>query len=304
MGLHLKPLKLKNGKCPNLNQKEILLKTNRDENTLKNYLLGNMAILFQFLILSKNGKNQHSKSDTYDRFFRDIIKKGGKSVGSIQKEFDKRRKQKEIMKIREETLSRREETLSQRFIELENRENEIVIREETLNRMEERLKNKEKELNRIEQDFETEMQSIGELEEIQEAEKKIDKEEWLEEQRKLQAELFKINKGTEIEEKSENKPDLSADEVKKMKDFIKEREKEINQFKKAIKGLNAVIIKKDGEIEKLKANNPNFTVDLETKELLMVLDELLENLPEEILDRFAKSDRYLLYERVLSKHDI
>lgn len=267
-------------------------------------LSGNLFLPIILFIITKEGKKYDQKSVIYENFIRDIIKKGGKRVHSIQKDMDRKKKQKEIMKIHEETLNRREEVLSKRFIELKERENEIIIREETLKKMEERLKVKEEGLKKLEQEIEAKKPDNVDFDEANIKENSIDKEKWMEEQRKLQAELVDIRNGAKIAEKGEKKPEISRDEMLNLKESLKKREKEIEQFKKGLKDLNSVIIKKDGEIEKLKANKLNFMVDQETKDILMVLDELLEKLPEEIVDLFARSDNYLLYEKVLDKYNI
>lgn len=91
---------------------------------------------------------------------------------------------------------------------------------------------------------------------------------------------------------------------KEVEEDLKEREAEIVALKEDIDGLRNSITEKDKEIESLKANESEFSVDEETRNLLQILDELLEKLPEKVVDKFARSDDYLLYERVLEKYKL
>ena len=102
-------------------------------------------------------------------------------------------------------------------------------------------------------------------------------------------------------------PDMSGmgdEEFKEVEEDLKEREAEIVALKEDIDGLREVITLKDKEMESLKANESEFSVDEETRNILQILDELLEKLPEQIVDKFARSDDYLLYERVLEKYKL
>jgi hypothetical protein len=78
---------------------------------------------------------------------------------------------------------------------------------------------------------------------------------------------------------------------------IAARENEVNDLKD-------LLMEKDKTIEKLKAELKSSALEEDTQRILKILDNLLENLPEEIVDRFAKSDDYLLYERVLDYYKI
>ena len=48
------------------------------------------------------------------------------------------------------------------------------------------------------------------------------------------------------------------------------------------------------------SGKPNFDSDVE--KLLPVIDSLLEKLPDEVIDSFAKSDDFALYEKVVKKY--
>ena len=45
-------------------------------------------------------------------------------------------------------------------------------------------------------------------------------------------------------------------------------------------------------------------LDTDIKKILQITDELLGELPEEVINRFMRSDEYDLYERILNKYKI
>ena len=85
---------------------------------------------------------------------------------------------------------------------------------------------------------------------------------------------------------------------------LKERENELNNRRKELEELKTLIMEKDKEIEKLKASVSESAIEEDTRKILQILDDLLEKLPEEIVDKFAKSNDYLLYEKVLDTYKI
>ncbi|NIM58207.1 MAG: hypothetical protein GTO16_04600, partial [Candidatus Aminicenantes bacterium] len=138
----------------------------------------------------------------------------------------------------------------------------------------------------------------------QKGNKNFNKEEWLREQRKLQADLFRVREQVTGTENGPNSLGKMNEVFNNMETNLKEREDEFENLKKKLKELNAVIIEKDREIENLKGGEHEFTVDEDTRKLLKILDDLLEKLPEEVVDKFARSDDYLLYEKVLEKYKL
>jgi len=215
-----------------------------------------------------------------------------------------RRKQREKLKKREDTLDKREEELSNRFLDLKSRENEITVREERLKKRLEDLKVREDELKAWEVEIEAARGVETQLALGEEGDKNFNKEIWLKEQRRLQADIFKMrDEGMEAEDGTLTTI-MMNDELKDIEATLSEREKELRNLNDELKELNAVIIEKDREIEKLKGGEPEFTLDEDTKKLLKILDDLLEKLPEEVVDKFARSDDYLLYEKVLENYKL
>ena len=224
-----------------------------------------------------------------------------KRVLAFQKEVGMRRKQKEKLKKREDALDKREEELSHRFLDLKSRENEIMARQNKLIKRMEELKTKEEELKIWEAEIEASRNAEARMTLGKEGDKNFNREDWLKEQRKLQADLFKI-RGEEIGSRnSKEAVDRMNEEFQNIKNRLQEREKELKMLKNDLKRSNSVIIEKDREIEKLKGSEPESTLDEDTRKLLKILDDLLERLPEDVVDKFARSDDYLLYEKVLEK---
>jgi len=225
-----------------------------------------------------------------------------KRVNAFQKEVDMRRKQKEVLRRREEALDKREEELSHRFLDLKSRENEIKVREEKLRKRMDELKAKEEELKI----WESEIESSRSLDvTIKSGENSnFNRDKWLKEQKMLQADLFKMK--DEMGSIGNNPENLykTNEELNEAENTLKTREEEIVNLKNQLKELSDVLSERDNEIEKLKTEKPEFVIDEETKKLLKILDDLLEKLPEEVVDKFARSDDYLLYERVLEKYKL
>jgi len=226
-----------------------------------------------------------------------------KRVAAFQKEVKMRKKQKEKMKNKEDTLDKREEELSNRFLDLKSRENELSAREQKLEKKLKDLKTKEVELKTWETEIESNRSNESQIT-PQEENKNFNKEEWLKEQRKLQADLFRVREQVTGSENGLHSMGKMNEVFNNMENNLKEREGELENLKNQLKEINAVIIEKDREIENLKDGEHEFTVDEDTKKLLKILDDLLEKLPEEVVDKFARSDDYLLYEKVLEKYKL
>jgi hypothetical protein len=224
-----------------------------------------------------------------------------KRVDAFQKEVERRKKQREKMKNREEALDKREEELSHRFLELKSRENEITVRENNLQKMQKDLDIKEEELKTWESEIDANQKNEVEATNNSSQSSGTNREEWLAAQRKFQADLFGLKDDMPMGELSQltgegNKGALDADmniQAGKLEEVLKQLE-----------DLKTQIVEKDKEIESLKEDGTEFNVDEETRKILKILDDLLEKLPDEVVDEFAKSDDYLLYEKVLEKYKL
>jgi hypothetical protein len=106
------------------------------------------------------------------------------------------------------------------------------------------------------------------------------------------------NSELEQKEKSEFK-DVSK--PKRHGFFKHKKEKNINSEYKSKDQDNNIskLISREGDISK---ETP--VLDNEIRRLLNITDELLGKLPDEVIDEFAKSEDFKLYEKVMSKYKI
>ena len=57
-------------------------------------------------------------------------------------------------------------------------------------------------------------------------------------------------------------------------------------------------------VGKKEMEKEDFILDEDIKKILLMTDNLLGNLPEEVIDEFVKSKDFALYEKVISKYKI
>lgn len=224
-----------------------------------------------------------------------------KRVDAFQKEVERRKKQKEKLRNREEALDKREEELSHRFLELKSRENEITVRENNLQKIQRDLDTKEEELKTWESEIDTNRKNEGQVVTESAQTTGSNREEWLAAQRKFQADLFGLKDDMPMGELTQ----ITGEGNYGIKDARNNlEEKKLEEVLKQLGELKNQILEKDKEIESLKEDGTEFNVDEETRKILKILDDLLENLPDEVVDEFARSDDYLLYEKILEKYKL
>jgi hypothetical protein len=127
------------------------------------------------------------------------------------------------------------------------------------------------------------------------------KEEWLAAQRKFQADLFGLKDDISLGDSDQLTKNLNEGMVDAE---ISIQNGKLEEVLNQLEELKNQILEKDKEIESLKEDGTEFNVDEETRKILKILDDLLEKLPDEVVDEFAKSDDYLLYEKVLEKYKL
>jgi DNA repair exonuclease SbcCD ATPase subunit len=227
-----------------------------------------------------------------------------KRVEAFRKELERRKKQKERIRKREEALDKREEDLSHRFLDLKKRANEVKNMEDDFKKRQVELKTKEDSLVKWEEEINASRQmDLSVPLETTGGNPGNSKEAWLAEHQKFQADLYKVRSGV-VETEKRKQDDGFTENYKKLESQIKEREIEIATRETEVKELKDLLMEKDKEITKLKGDVKESSVEEDTKRILKILDDLLEKLPEEIVDKFAKSEDYLLYEKVLDLYKI
>jgi hypothetical protein len=226
-----------------------------------------------------------------------------KRVEAFRKELERRKKQKERIRKREEALDKREEDLSHRFLDLKKRANEVKGMEDEFKKKQKELKVKEDSLIKWEEEINVSREVDLSVPAETPGNPGNSKEAWLAEHQKFQADLYKVRSG--VVDTERRKQDITINEdYMKLEGQLKERELEIATREIEVKGLKDLLMEKDKEIEKLKGDVKDTSLEDDTKRILKILDDLLEKLPEEVVDRFAKSEDYLLYEKVLDLYKI
>jgi hypothetical protein len=226
-----------------------------------------------------------------------------KRVEAFRKELDRRKKQKEGIRKRQNALDKREEDLSHRFLDLKKRSNELVSMEEHLKNSHKEIKAKEEALIKWEEEIAASREVDAKAEAKDTATSDLTKEQWLAEHNKLQADLVNVRTGV-VENEKRKIQNYSEEEIQKMEEDLKTKEDDLKLRQKELEDMKNTIAQKDEELNKLKGDKAEPAMDEDTRRILKILDDLLENLPEDIVDKFAKSNDYLLYEKVLDAYKI
>ncbi len=203
-----------------------------------------------------------------------------KRLKEFRKEMERRQKEKLALKKKEEELNRREKELEKRVAEIADREIRLAQREEEVKR----------ELESLKKDHET-LQNIVEQEKEMEGNEGFseeEKEKWLEEQRRLQAEIFQLRTG-------KDSGNLEEGDYKGLDAALKEKIKKLED--------ELIRIQDDRELMRERLEQAE-EVEAEVKRILKILDDLLENLPDEIIEKFANSEDFKLYEKILDRYGI
>jgi hypothetical protein len=122
-----------------------------------------------------------------------------------------------------------------------------------------------------------------------------------------------------LEEKMRKKEErrLRKLEAKRAKMEAKERKKELKQRKKEEKKLRKMEKARMKSKEKGRdeegaetkemskdEEEESFFLDEDVKKVLLVMDDLLGELPDDVIDRFSKSEDFALYEKIFAKYKI
>lgn len=110
-----------------------------------------------------------------------------------------------------------------------------------------------------------------------------------------------LNKKLEL---LENRLKEKEGEIAELEEGLKQRQEEIEVNKKILYELQKIILEKQHQIDEMKNNYMGFEEDKDTKRILWVLDELLGSLPKDLIEKFAQSEDFRLYEEVLRKYNV
>jgi hypothetical protein len=187
----------------------------------------------------------------------------------------------ESIRMRLDSVGAELERMEKEKLTIQERETEIKRREDELRKILERIDEKEKELSSLERLLTDRVKKSEEHKKrLDDAEKQLEKDKWMAAQRQLQSQLIAIKSG-EAGSGAISRPgerDERLEQIERRMDMLtKERDEMLREKDEANKLLSDV------------------------NRLLKVLDDLLGQLPKDVIKRFANSEEFRLYETVLQK---
>ncbi len=210
---------------------------------------------------------------------------------AFKTEMERREKEKERLKAREDFLEKKEMELTSRIESLKEREGSL---KKTEDRMREEIAA-----------LETERKGLGELK-IPVAGITVAKGKWLVDGQELANVLRKSKKLREDwwDEQRKIQEAVSAGEAPES--IVAESEGRIDgkeaELKQRISELEKRLAEAVSEERSIRAEEKDIISDMaKLKKVLKVLDDLLENLPDDLVARFAKSKDYREYEELMDE---
>ncbi len=233
-----------------------------------------------------------------------------KLIKQKEKEFKKRKIELEKKKILEAKEALKEEKLTQ--IELEKKKKEELRIEKEKERLKE-LELKKAEIDSKEKEKLIKIDQQKAEIETREKEKEMAVQAKIEEKKEIELERKKILEAKQaLKEEKLTQIELEAKEAIKEKGLKEEHEKSKKKF--GFKIMVKKDKKKDEEIKtppagmhhfihgKKVAEEENPLLDKDIKKVLTIIDDLFEKLPDEVIEEFANSKNFELYEKVVSKY--
>lgn len=221
-------------------------------------------------------------------------------LDAFKKERERRDKQVERMKVREEILKKKEK-------ELEVRINSLKSREASLRKTEDEMKKTIAALQ--EEKAALEMMKTAETREIDEGRHVIPDGMWLISEDELRG-IMKKNKKireewleTQNEIQGEIAGGMAVEDVKaKLEEDFARKEIELTEKISALEKKLAEVTAEEKEISREADTLSGMEEDI--KKVLSVVDDLLGNLPEELIEKFANSDDFKIYEKVMDELEL
>lgn len=211
------------------------------------------------------------------------VKERGLAARALRKKLEAKEKEVYELREREEQLAKREEMVDRKI-------QAYAQKKKQLDDMEEELKAK---LARLEADREELERLKAQVEGARtQSEKDSAAAEWENKKRAVAMKLLGIKSTIEFHRTGKEPPkeEIDAAEV--------DLEMAISHIEEQLGALIMEKIKVQTDMQEATL------VDEDLKRLLKVLDQMLGELPEEVIDRFSKSDEFALYERVLDRFKI
>jgi len=240
------------------------------------------------------------------------------AIGKIRVRKNKEKISKTIQKKNGYTKTKKELELAK--IELERKKKEIEeierqakLKEQELKKKKENRKKREK-LKKIEEKQKAKQAKLRKKEKIKKEKEKqkqlkaLEKQKQIEErlkQKELEKKKKEELKKKKIEERENQLKQKELEKKKKIEEKQKlieklQKEKELEkQKKKKLKEKPVITAKKQEETEDKKIDSK---WDKEVRQAFTIIDNLLEDLPEEKINEFVQSDDFAIYEKVVKRY--
>ena len=229
------------------------------------------------------------------------FKKSKKELEETKEELERRKKELEEM---ERLAKEKEEELKHKA---EEKKKQKKLKEIEKKKRQKEAQRKEKERRKLEKKAEKERKKLEREKEIQlkkeEKLKKIEAEKLLKQQKEEEALTKKKKLEMEKKRKQEAKRLLKEKQLKEAIEEKERKEKEKEQKKKEKKSIVTTKEKPEEEkIQKQEKEEFDNEWDEEVRQAFTIIDDLLENLPDEKIDEFVNSEDFQIYERVVSRY--
>lgn len=213
----------------------------------------------------------------------EAVRERGLAAKALKKKLEAREKELLELKAREEQLARREEMVDRKI-------QAYAQKKKQLDEVEEQLKEKLAELER--ERAELERLKAAAVAARTQTERETAREEWLEERKRLRKKLLGIRSAAAMHRTGE------VGTVQEIEDTEDDLDSIMAELEHEIGSLMAEKAELQTKIQEAQL------MDEDLRRLLKVLDQMLGQLPEDVIDRFSKSEDFALYERVLDRFKV
>ena len=259
---------------------------------------------------TKRDIEQQERVLDYAKKLENQMKDELKKKDEQKKKEEKLRRLEHKKKIKEDKLRKLQADKAKKQIEKEEKRlereklKEERLKEKELKKLELKRLNEEKLKNReIER---LEKQKIKEIKRLEEDKKKAEKQkEILLKEKQEELKRNKLEKETQGEIKPQEPPEMGQFIQKEA--ILKEKQEELKRNKLEKETQGEIKPQEPPEMgqfiqKETATKNEKPYLDDDVEKLLPIIDQLLEKLPDDVVDEFAQSDNFALYEKVINKY--
>ncbi len=210
----------------------------------------------------------------------EAAKARGLAARALHKQLESKEKELNELRAREEQLAKKENMVDRKIRAYAQKKRQLDRDEEELRKRLARLEAERAEIERLKSAASGGGQTEGEEKEAGE--------DWMEERRRFEERLRSLHSSVRTQRAEGKEPSEIEPAEVRMDKMIASLEKQIER-----------LVSERAELQK-KASEAA-VVDEDLRRLLKVLDQMLGQLPEELIDWFSKSDEFALYERILDR---